>query len=223
MVCGSVALLVLVSVVIAVGVVIAMRACRKQPPHHFLIPKDDEESPPNSPLPTYTFTNSPCIATPTAPPICTRPIRQPWHRVVVIMSNHLPETDIQIVYAFIKAGLEERDIVVDIYDAGAAGCGPSLWLNRALRNCSKIICVCNRQFIEEWDGQNTEGSPVHALGILVTSHINKGGYPTELFMVTVLREGDKQFVPYYLASAVPYRIEQTDDIYRAITGESKYQ
>ena len=113
--------------------------------------------------------------------------------------------------------------MVDIYDAGAAGCGPSLWLNRALRNCSKIICVCNRQFKEEWDRQNTEGSPVHALGILVTSHINKGGYPTELFMVTVLREGDKQFVPYYLASAVPYRIEQTDDIYRAITGEHKYE
>ena len=139
------------------------------------------------------------------------------------MSNRLPEGDVQVVYAYIKAGLEGHGIAVDIYDAGPAGCAPSLWLNRALRNCSKIICVCNRQFMEEWEGQNTEGSPVHALGILVNSHINKGGYPTELFMVTVLREEDKQFVPYYIASAVPYRIEQTEEIYRAITGESKYE
>ena len=221
---------------IAIGV-ITTRACHKQSPRPYSPLSNDckrgddsssmassmMSSPPNSPpvspsffQPSYTFSNAP-------PRTRSQGMPLPWHRVIVIMSNHLTEVDIQVVYAFIKVGLEELGIEVEIYDPGVAGCCVSVWLDKVLRNCSKIICVCNKQFMEEWDGQNTEGSPVHALGIMVRSYINQGKYPTELFMVTVLREEDKQYIPYYVASAVPYRVEQTDEIYRAITGESKYQ
>ena len=79
--------------------------------------------------------------------------------------------------------------------------GPSQWAGQALEWADTVLCICNREFAEDWNYNGTEmcyeASLVRRVEHFVSGRLNHGqnGKVTQKFIVLVSRREDLQYIP----------------------------
>lgn len=219
-------------------------------------PSESERSTPNNLYPTYLVGNEFSFPEPTSPspkqdvqqlqiflqsPSPVPDIHSPKpderglmalakpsrHRVVFIYSDKTPKEECDLVAVYRSKLESQGDIVTSIYDISRRQ-PTSSWLASEVQLANTIFCVCNEQFLNDW--QNGSGclsrSPVHALRLQVDSHVENSLHPAMLYAVVVLYEKHIQFVPEgsYLKLAVKFLLceEQLGEMMRFIRKEEQY-
>lgn len=149
------------------------------------------------------------------------------HRVVFIYSDQTPKEDCDLIAVYRRKLESQGDIATSIYDISLRQ-PTSTWLAEEVRVANAIFCVCNKEFLHDW--QNGGGclsrSPVHALKLQVDSFVSSRLHPAMLYAVVVLYEKDIQYVPEgsYLKAAVNFHLceEKLGEIVRFIRQEREY-
>ena len=98
---------------------------------------------------------------------------------------------------------------------------PAEWLPKVLRCNAKILCVCNEEFFNDWDNE-TPDSLVSALKFVLYAHINSGRSPSSSFVVILLEEDHRRFIPEYLKSAPWFFIYDIKGLSHCITDVLEY-
>ena len=107
---------------------------------------------------------------------------------------------------------------LDIYDHTT----PAEWLQRWEQSVSKILCVCNREFWEDWENE-TPGSLVAALKVMVLGQVHANQKPSEKYIVVLLNSMDVKYIPGYLKLTHRCLLDETQDLAHYVTSVQEYQ
>ena len=107
---------------------------------------------------------------------------------------------------------------LDIYDHIT----PAEWLQRWEQSVSKILCVCNREFWEDWE-RETPGSLVAALKVMVLAQVNANQKPSEKYIVVLLNSTDTKYIPGYLKLTHKCFLDETQSLAHYVTSVQEYQ
>jgi hypothetical protein len=102
---------------------------------------------------------------------------------------------------------------------------PAEWLSSA-PPCSKMLCVCNEQFHNEWTGK-TPNSLVSTCRLMLYSHVQSGQSPSDKFLVIHMnkdRSDDYKYVPdqHYLRCVQTFHITDTEGIASCLSNVDEF-
>ena len=103
---------------------------------------------------------------------------------------------------------------------------PSLWLEREIIDATAVLCVCNKEFKEDWESVNGNAANsgyvrlglVQSLRHLVYATINQGGSLSKYAMI-FLEESDKEYVPtkYLQGDPQHFTLDNVEDIAKFVS------
>ena len=146
-------------------------------------------------LPTPHFTPPP------TPILIPLPPSRPGARVLLIFSLETPRGQREIILQLLAHDLrnccmeKDGDYVypeVVWYDRSNLGRGEGMaqWVEREVKACDKVLCVCNKEFKKEWEGEiePIEGSLVSCIKRLYLGSLKEASKYAIVFMSTAHRE-----------------------------------
>ncbi len=137
--------------------------------------------------------------------------------VLVIESHRSPEKEILINQSFLGSELNEyKDLHVLHYNT-ASKLTPAQWLMDNMGDASIVICVCNKEFQEEWEGKNKDCSLVNPLRNYVIGSSNQGDTLADKYITVTHTQDDKQYIPREFYVVKHCLIDCTKDLYCIIT------
>ena len=105
---------------------------------------------------------------------------------------------------------------------------PTEWIVERHRDASAVLCVCNKEFFEDWNDlmvSHVDYSPqiVKTLKSLFEGDLQRqGAAGTNNYAVVLMNETGSDFIPSLLKSRPVYRYDQTDEIARFARNEPPY-
>ena len=118
--------------------------------------------------------------------------------VLVVYSPNTPEKKQDLIRTQLISGLHAYGIETRSHDLTCIKENPSLWLEREIINATAVLCVCNREFKEDWEsvnGNTASSLPlVQSLRHLIAATVHKGSRLSKYAMV-FLEEKDKEHIP----------------------------
>ncbi len=168
------------------------------------------ESDPPTPLRSWTHCYTP------------QPFTGETCHVLVIYSSRTPPDELQAIqyYLLQKLGSYEG-ITVMSPDLDHCREGLSRWLEEQYHRAKVVLCVCNRQFQEEWDQLKGSG-PVYDWSSVVSpfSQLVHGSLSSSSssdfsskFAIVLPHISDKEHIPtLYLRIRAPFLVNQADKI-----------
>ena len=141
-------------------------------------------------------------------------------------STNTPENNQQSIREKLIAGLRQYEIVAKSHDLAVINESLSLWLEREIANATTVLCVCNKEFKEDWESVNgnTASSGYVRLGLvqslrhLVYATVNQGGNLSKYAMV-FLEESDEEYVPTKYLQGDPrhFMMDNVEDIVKFVS------
>lgn len=134
-------------------------------------------------------------------------------------SNRTSDDDKDAIIVYLCQELAQYVHVhrLDIYDHIT----PAEWLQRWEQSVTKILCVCNREFWEDWE-RETPGSLVAALKVMVLAQVHANQKPSEKYIVVLLNSMDAKYIPGYLKLTHQCRLDETQDLAHYVTSVQEY-
>ena len=238
---AAVLLLVLVVTVVIVSVVVIMKAKRVRP--HPLnqiedpcklssdsssdcnsVPSTRSTTPSFSPTPLISpsFNDIRFVYPEYTPNQGTQPVYQrsnvPNLRVVLVVESiRLSDEDSDTNLAFLGEYLSQSGPFHVLHYNKASRETPAAWVMRNIEQSDVVLCVCTKEFKEEWDGIKKDESPVHALRQHVVGYINTGRLLSDKFIVVTHNDKQKDFIPRAFDSVRKCFISETTKIVSLIT------
>ena len=197
-----------IAVTVLAGVLVQRYATICKAPHPG--PPDDSLNPVQPPHPRppddkvtscddiFTIQVEPIIFPPTPPP--TPP---PNNTVLLVYSSATPEDQNYSTLWLLKQLRETYGIKVHCSQVRGDRARLVEWVPRMARDCGTVVCVCNEQFYEEWEGAAYNGSPVHFLKEVVNGIVSAKESETKLCKYAVVYIHQK-YIPDYLLSCERY-------------------
>ena len=144
---------------------------------------------------------TPPFTPPSTPILISLPPSKPGARVLLIFSLETPRGQQEIILQLLAHDLQnccmEKDgdyVYPEVvwYDRSKLGRGEGMaqWVEREVRACDKVLCVCNKEFKREWEGEiePIEGSLVSCIKRLYLGSLNEASKYAIVFMSTAHRE-----------------------------------
>lgn len=168
----------------------------------------------SSPPPTPTTIES------LTPPISPLP-DIPYYHAAIVHSRASSDQDIQAIIFYLFNKLGARSVSVGYLDKYSRTT-PAEWLDEVTTVHTKILCVCNEEFYHDWCS-NTPGSLVSAIKFVLYASINQGKPPSDRFIVVLLEERHRNFIPAdYLRNVPCFLINETVELASCIKGIPEY-
>ena len=202
---------ILLLVIVVTLAIVCYHARRRQ---HYSVP-----SPTSSELGQLDFWSPP--GSPSSPSSPDVPLTPNVHHVVVVFSERTPPESKKIILSYLVYKLGSFVGIKVVYYDIAWRKGPSSWVEEEVGRASAVLVVCNMELTQEWKGEGA--SVVHALHALVRGHLNDGRDPDKKFVVVLLFDEDRQYIPQgYLHNCVQFLISDVQNIARYIQQVPEY-
>ena len=225
---------------IIVTVVIIKQKCPDRPPRRYANGEDtlkpsssDDSSAPStrsttpmspwSPLPTssafkFVYPEEAVMSPTSMEPIYYKDPPSNNKLVLVIESLRLSKEDSLFNCAFLGDQLNQHsDIHVLQYNKCSRETA-SEWLMKRMMKADVVLCVCTKEFCEEWDGNYREGSLVYSLFDYVVGCKNKGQSLSNKYITIIYEEEHRnKYIPMVFNSVRHCLIKETDKLYGLIT------
>ena len=126
----------------------------------------------------------------------TIPLRMKFPTVLVIYSSNTAEKEQESIRTMISE-LQSYGIEPLSHDCTCIQGCPSVWLEREVKKATTVLCVCNKEFQDEWEGQSCPSLPlVKSLQHLIQATIQTA--PAESlskYAVVLLKPSHRQYIP----------------------------
>ena len=103
-------------------------------------------------------------------------------------------------------------------DSGEFQRTPCTWVERALRRARHVVCICNREFYEDWNFNGRtmchEASLVNCVSHHVSGLVNHGqaALVGSKFIVAVADEEDSRYIPDNLRNSISYVLTREEQV-----------
>ena len=144
---------------------------------------------------------TPHFTPPPTPILISSKMLRPGARVLLIFSLETPRGQREVILQLLARDLrnccmeKDGDYVypeVVWYDRSNLGRGEGMaqWVEREVKACDKVLCVCNKEFKREWEGEiePIEGSLVSCIKRLYLGSLKEASKYAIVFMRTAHRE-----------------------------------
>lgn len=126
------------------------------------------------------------------------------YTALVVYSPNTPEEQQDMIRRDFIPKLESNGIKTLSHDFTCIKEGPSSWLEREISRATAVLCVCNREFKEDWEGckpSSPSSLPlVQSLKHLIFATVHQG-VDLSKYAVVLLESCDQQYIPtMYLRS-----------------------
>ena len=192
-------------VIIILIIIIALLVTRYKKGRHFVTPKRDDSSETETTDTEYSVPNS---------PLPSLPIMD--ISVVVVESLRLSSEKKSETFVLLDDELDMPGITVKKYEPSTCGTAAN-FMNKHIPKADKVVCVCTKEFSEEWNKKHTENSPVHGLRLFVEGCVNQGKEPSEKYIVVIFDKDDNKYIPGFLCNCNKVYIEEIEVLRRYIT------
>ena len=148
--------------------------------------------------------------------------------VLVVFSHRTTEREAQTILRYLVSDLTASPYCIESSTYGIGHLRQSLseWMVERHREANAVLCVCNREFFEDWTGTcpDTDGSPqvVRTLKHLFEGDLQRMPSGTKNFAVILMRATDDQFIPPLLKSRQAFMYHQVDEIARFSCNVQKF-
>ncbi len=120
------------------------------------------------------------------------------NKVLIVYSDHSSEIETKRTLYLFSELQSFRDIEVKMESLEVVRESPPAWVEKTVKECSTILCVCNPQFKEEWE-KGRGGSLVSMVRHLYEGNVNQSDErDMAKYAVVLLHEDDKLLIPAYL-------------------------
>ena len=191
-----------IGVVIIVLIIIIALLITRYKKRHFVTPKRDDSSETETTDTEYSVSNSPL-------PIMNI-------SVVVVESLRISDEKKSETLVMLDDELEMTGITVKKYDPSTCGTAAN-FMNQHIPKADKVVCVCTKEFSEEWNKKHTENSPVHGLRLFVEGCVNQGKEPSDKYIVVTFDKDDNKYIPGFLCNCNKVYIREIEVLRRYIT------
>ena len=141
--------------------------------------------------------------------------------VLVVYSPNTPETKQDLIRTQLISELHSYGIDTRSHDLTCIKESPSLWLEREITSANAVLCICNKEFKEDWEAKSLSAANslplVQSLRHLVHATVNQGGDLSKYAMV-FLEEADRDYVPtsYLQGDPRQFMVDKSDSIARFV-------
>ena len=146
--------------------------------------------------------------------------------VLVVVSPRSSEKDSQAIRKHLVRDLTEYNIESAMYGMDMLRQSVSEWIETWHGKASAVLCVCNREFFEDWTGgcNGTDSNPqvVHAIKQLFEGDMLRTPFGTRNYAVIKMTDTDDEFIPPLLKSRSAFMYYQTREIACFAQNEREY-
>lgn len=117
--------------------------------------------------------------------------------------------------------LESDGIKTLSHDFACIKESPSLWLEREISKATAVLCVCNREFKEDWEGCKSTSPTslplVQSLKHLILATVHQGGDLSK-YAILLLESHDQKYIPtkYLQSDSRQFGLTEVDAIARFV-------
>lgn len=123
------------------------------------------------------------------------------HTVLLIYSPNTTEREQELIH-ILMAELQLYRIKVLSHDLTSIQGSTSAWLEREAKKASVVLCICNKEFKEDWEGQSEASLPlIQSLKHLIHGTAQNIDESLSKYAVVLLELSHRQYIPtMYLQS-----------------------
>ena len=134
--------------------------------------------------------------------------------VLVVFSPRTNHEESQVIRQCLIDDLADCNIEASAYGMYEMRQSPTEWIVEQQKKANAVLCVCNREFFEDWSSPSLDHNPkvVLTLKQLFQGDLQKGSSGVEPYAVIKMRPTDSQYIPPLLKSRPSYMYNQTKDI-----------
>jgi hypothetical protein len=115
--------------------------------------------------------------------------------VLVIYSSNTVEKEQGLIFTMISE-LKSYGIETLSHDFTCIQGGPPAWLESEAKKATSVLCVCNKEFQDEWEGQSHPSLPlVKSLRHLIQGTLQTADESLSKYAVVLLNPSHRQYIP----------------------------
>ena len=138
------------------------------------------------------------------------------HTVLVVYSLDSNEYDEQVILQLLVFELRKRSISAITPRDLQRGNLP-LWMEDQMKRADAVLCVCNEALYEEWNRNPetvyTSRAVVHSLKAIIGGSLSQSKDLSTFLGIVLLKQSDKKFIPSsYLAGTQSFLVDEVENI-----------
>ena len=143
------------------------------------------------------------------------------YTALIIYSPNTPEEKQDFIRSNFIPKLESDGIRTLSHDFACIKESPSSWLEREIAKATVVLCVCNKEFKEDWEGRNPNTASslplVQSLRHLILATVHQGGDLSK-YAVVLLESCDQKYIPtmYLRSDPRQFRLTEVDAVARFV-------
>ena len=143
------------------------------------------------------------------------------YTALIVYSPNTPEKQQDWIRRDFIPKLQSEGIKTLSHDFTCIKESPSLWLEREISKATAVLCVCNREFKEDWEGckptSPTSLPLVQSLKHLILATVHQGGDLSK-YAVVLLESHDQQYIPtkYLQSDSRQFGLTEVETIARFV-------
>ena len=136
------------------------------------------------------------------------------HVALVVYSSRAPEKNQEMIRNHLLSELQSYGIEARSHDLTCIKTSPSLWLEREITKATIVLCVCNKEFKEDWECPQSAPTSlplVQSLRHMIAATVNQGKDLSK-YAVVLLEPADRNCVPtmYLQSDSRQFMIDDVD-------------
>ena len=181
-----------------------------------------EREPSESPSDFNSASNTTLAAIPSPYSLITPVMDSP--KALIVYSTNTPKKKQTIINRHLIAELCSYGIETKSHALTCIRESLSLWLEREITSANAVLCICNKEFKEDWEAESRSAANslplVWLLRHLVHATVNQGGDLSKYALV-FLDERDEQYVPTKYLQGDPrhFTVKKVEDIANFVTNK----
>ena len=143
---------------------------------------------------------------------------------LVIYSSNTPEREQALIRTNLISELESCRIKISSHDLTCIQGGPSAWLECETKKATVVLCVCNKEFKDDWEGRSEASLPlVQSLRHLIHGTVQSGKTLSK-YAVVLLEPSHKEYIPtmYLQSDSRQFVLNDAEDIARYVLDIPSY-
>ena len=160
------------------------------------------------------------LSTPPTPPPPTPPLPPTPCPVLVVFSPRTPELETGTIRQCLVTDLGRYGVDSSTLGMGQLRQSETDWITEQHKRVSAVFCVCNQQFLDDWNEtsanlrHNHNPPIVHTLKLLFHGDLPRRSEGTEKYAVVLMRPEDNQYIPSLLKHRPIYMYEDVESLAR---------